>query len=71
MAGHFAQLVGIEMDQEIRRDTHYEAWHHMEQGLLLALRASGTLNAMQYNLAVQGLKLQRSQRARRIREETE
>lgn len=68
MAKKYAQLVRIDQDREIRKDTDYEAWYHLEQGLLLALKESGTLNAAQYRLAEQKLKQQRAERARKLME---
>lgn len=45
MAMKFAALERIENGCRIERDTNPEFWHHLEQGLLLALTESGTLHA--------------------------
>ena len=71
MAREFSQLIDIWENHEIRPDTDYEAYYHLEHGLLLALRESGTLNTVQYHLAEQGLRSQRAERTRRIRRESE
>ena len=64
MKRQFAHLLAIEQDQPVRRDTHSEAWHHLQQGLLLALRDSGTLSATQYRLAQEDLKAARGRKAK-------
>ena len=69
MALKFSKLLKIEGDREIRKDTDYDCWYHLEQGLLLALRESGTLNAMQYRMTEEALREQRAQRARRLMKE--
>lgn len=69
MALRFARLRRIEGDREIRRDTDDAAWRRIEQGLLLALHQSGTLNAVQYRLAEEALKEQRRERSRRLTED--
>ena len=70
MKEKFAQLQHIEHNEWITRDSNYEIWYELEQGLLLALRERGTLNVMQYHLAMEGMKQQRAERARRIKEES-
>lgn len=60
----FTHLLTIEQDRAIRKDTNYEAWHHLQQGLLLALRDSGTLTATQYRLAQDALKAARIRKAK-------
>ena len=69
MDKEFSQLIEILDDQRICKDTNYEAYYHLEQVLLLALKDSGTLSAVQYHLAEQALKHQRAERARKIRKE--
>lgn len=69
MARAFAQLVRIDQDREIRKDTDYEAYYHIEHGLLLALRDSGTLSDIQFRFAEEALKQQRSDRAKKSGEE--
>ena len=64
MKRQFAHLLAIEQDQAIRKDTNSEAWHHLQQGLLLALRDSGTLSATQYRLALEDLKAARGRKAK-------
>ena len=72
MAMRFSKLINIRGDREIRKDGDYDCWYSLEQGLLLALRESGTLNAMQYRLAEEALREQRAERARRrMKEESE
>ena len=66
MALKFVKLINIVGDREARKDTNYESWYHLEQGLLLALKESGTLNAMQYRMAEEALREQRAERARRL-----
>ena len=70
MKGKFAQLHHIEQNEKITRESHYEIWYDLEQDLLLALRERGTLNVMQYRLAMERLKQQRCDRTRRLREES-
>ena len=62
----FARLRQIDGNRAICKDTDYETWYYIEQGLLLALYQSGTLNMMQYRLAEELLKEQRRERARRL-----
>ena len=69
MALKFSKLVNIRGDREIRKEGDYGSWYHLEQGLLLALRESGTLNAMQYRMAEEALREQRAERARRLMKE--
>ena len=72
MALKFSKLANIRGDREIQKDTNYDSWYCLEQGLLLALRESGTLFAMEYRMAEEALREQRAERARRlIREESE
>ena len=58
MTRKFSQLMRIEHDHKICKDTYYKAYYHIEHGLLLALRESGTLSDMQYRLVIQALKQQ-------------
>ena len=69
MKGKFAQLHHIKHNERITRDTHYEIWYKLEQALLLALRERGTINVMQYHLAMEGLQQKRVDRTRRLKEE--
>ena len=69
MALKFAKLKNIVGDQEVRKDTNYDSWYSLEQGLLLALKESGTLNTMQYCMAEEALREQRAERARRLMKE--
>lgn len=71
MAREFPQLIDISENQEISPDMDYEAYYHLEHGLMLALRESGMLNTVQYHLAEQELRSQRAERTRRIRRESE
>ena len=69
MALKFAELINIEGDREIRKNTDFDGWYNLELGLLLALKENGTLNAMQYRMAEDALREQRAERARRRIEE--
>ena len=66
MALRYAELMSTDHDWMISRNTDYDAWYTLEQGLLLALLESGTLSAMQYRLAEEALQEQRAERARRL-----
>ena len=66
MALKFSKLMNIGEDREIRKDKDYDCWYSLEQGVLLALRESGTLNAMQYRMAEEALQEQRAEYARRL-----
>ena len=69
MALKFSKLINIRGDRDIRRDGDYDCWYSLEYGLLLALRESGTLSAMQYRMAEEALMEQRAGRARRLMKE--
>ena len=69
MALKLSKLINIRGDREIRRDGDYDCWYSLEYGLLLALRESGTLSAMQFRLAEEALQEQRTERARRLMKE--
>ena len=66
MALKFSKLMNIRENREIRKDKDYDCWYSLEQGVLLALRESGTLNAMQYRMAEEVLQEQRAEYARRL-----
>ena len=68
MALKFSKLVDIKNDRQIRKEMDFDWWYHMKQGLLLALRDRGTLDAMQYRIAKEQLQ-QRAQRAHKWVEE--
>lgn len=55
MAMKFAALERIENSHRIEKDTDPEFWHHLQQGLLLALAESGTLPAAHLHQARQEL----------------
>ena len=69
MALRYAELMSTDRDRMISRNTDYDAWYTLEQGLLLALLESGTLSAMQYRMAEEALQEQRAERARRLMKE--
>ena len=69
MALKFAKLKNIVGDREVRKDSDYDSWYCLEQGLLLALKESGTLNTMQYRMAEEALREQRAERARWLMKE--
>ena len=69
MALRYAELMSTDRDRMISRNTDYDAWYTLEQGLLLALQESGTLSAMQYRMAEEALQEQRAERARRLMKE--
>ena len=65
MKRKFAALQCMDQNEAIDREEQYEIWYDLERGLLLALRERGTIDTMQYHLAVDGLKRQRMERAGR------
>lgn len=65
----FAELKRIEHNDKITRDSYYDVWYNLELGLLLALRERGTINVMQYHLAMEGLKQQRADRTHKLKED--
>ena len=69
MALKFAKLTNIVGDREVRKDANFDSWYYLEQGLLLALKESGTLNAMQYRMAEEALREQRAEHNRRLMKE--
>ena len=69
MALKFSQLMKIEGDSEIQKDADYDCWYFLEQGLLIALKESGTLNTVQYRMAEEALREQRAERARQLMNE--
>ena len=68
MGGKFAQLLRIDNDGPITKETDYEFVYEFEHALLLALRERGTLNAMQFRIAQEKLKQKRISRARKLLE---
>ena len=70
MKAKFAELLYIDNDQTIDRNTHDELWRYLEQGLLLALRERGSINLMQYHLAMELLKQDQLERPRKRMEGT-
>ena len=66
MVVRFATLQQINHDHKITRDTDFEFVYQLEYALLLALRESRTLNAMQFRQAEEKLKHQRQERARKL-----
>ena len=67
MALKFSRLMKIDGEREIRKNEDFDSWYHLELGLLLALKESGTLNAMQYRIAEDALREQRLERAGRLK----
>ena len=59
MAKQYASLEAIENNHKITKDTDYEFLHHLQSGLLLALKERGRLNGMQYRCAQERLNQQR------------
>lgn len=59
MTKHQTVLVKIEREHTISKETDYEFLFLLQNGLLLALKEQGRLNAMQYRHAVEKLKDQR------------
>ena len=62
MKAQFSRLLRVDHNEKIGRDTQYEIWYGLEQGLLLALRDRGTISMTQYQLAMERLKQQRTGR---------
>ncbi len=58
MAKQFASLERIENDRKITKETDYEFLHHLQTGLLLALKEQGRLNEIQYRHAQEKLNQQ-------------
>lgn len=71
MAKKFAELQRIDNDHKITKDTDDEFLYHLQNGLLLALKEQGRLNAMQYRYAEERLKQQRRDRAKKMMEKRE
>lgn len=70
-ARKFAELQGIEGNEPITKETHYDFLYHLQSAMLLALREQGRLNAMQHRHAEEKLKQQRRDRAKKILEKGE
>ena len=51
MAKQYASLEAIENDRKITKEADYGFLHHIQSGLLLALKEQGRLNEMQYRYA--------------------
>ena len=67
MALKISKLMSIQGNREIRKNEDFDSWYYLEQGLLLALKESGTLNAMQYRMAEETLREQKVDCARRLK----
>ena len=66
MSVQFSRLLGIDNNEEINEETHYEFIYHLQSGVLLALREQGILNPVQHRYAEENLKKQRRDRAKKI-----
>ncbi len=68
MAKKFASLEHIENDRKITKETNYEFLHHLQTGLLLALKEQGRLNEIQYRHAQEKLNQQRREWTRKLQQ---
>ena len=71
MTRQFAELQGIDNNERITKETHYEFLYHLQSAMLMALREQGRLNTMQHRHAEEMLKQQRRDRARNLLEKGE
>lgn len=68
MNRQFAKLHRIDNNETITKEHHYEFLYHLQNGVMLALRERGVLNAMQYRYAEEKLKQHRRDRAKNLLE---
>ena len=66
MKRQFANLLRIDNNEAIRKETHHEFLYHLQNAMLLALREKGMLNTMQYRHAEEKLKQYRKERAKEL-----
>lgn len=69
MTRNYAQLMEIYSNNKITKQDNYDAYYHLQLGLLLALHDNGRLSFTQYECAEKALKQQRAERAMKLREE--
>lgn len=68
MKKQFAKLKTIENNELITKEEHFDFICNLEKAVLLALRAQGRLDAMQYRYAEEKLKQRRVKQASRAGE---
>lgn len=66
MERHFTVLERVENDREITSDWAGPFLYHLQNGLLLALKARGRLNELQYRRAQERLDRQRRTEGERL-----
>ena len=68
MAVKFADLQRIDGERKVTKETDYEFLYQLQYALLLALKESGTMNIVQFQMAEERLREQRRNRARKLME---
>ena len=64
MGKKFAELLQIDNDRKITKETDYPFLYQLQSALLLALRERGLLSPMQHRQAEEELKIQRRERVK-------
>ncbi len=65
-AARYAIFQGIDNDHPITQENDFEFLHHLQMGLLLALREQRLLSTMQYRQAEESLRKQHRDRSAEV-----